>query len=159
MTHLSIKNSKQSRWYDGTNDGLTEMFFIGRMPCVSSLIADKYLLCLHNYFMKLFPSLEKKNTQSLVSFPLIFIDCPKPTQRLKLRRMGWFGSLEDRHWCATLIQLGRYFKSYRKWLVQWVFLSMFWHVVTLLLCPRVVDSSSSDTDDIICQGLLLLLLL
>lgn len=36
--------------------------------------------------------------------------------------MGWFSSLnKDRHRCATLIQSGRYFKSYRKWLVQWVF--------------------------------------
>lgn len=34
--------------------------------CVSSQIADKYLLCLHNYFIMSFPSLEKeKNTQSL----------------------------------------------------------------------------------------------
>lgn len=73
-----------------------------------------------------FSSFRKKTVTSVPDeffFSLILsVYCSKFTAWLKLWRMGWFSSLnKDRHWCATLIQLGRYFKSYRKWLVQWVF--------------------------------------
>lgn len=53
------------------------MFFIGRTPCVSSLIADKYLLCLHNYSIMSFPALEKKNHSVLSEF-FSRLECPSP---------------------------------------------------------------------------------
>lgn len=96
---------------------------------VSSLIVDKCLSSLHNFTICHVISSFRKKKQSLQSlmscffFSLILsVYCSKFTAWLKLWRMGWFSSLnKDRHRCATLIQSGRYFKSYRKWLVQWVF--------------------------------------
>lgn len=135
MPHFWIKNSKPWYFFDMT---VQTIYWLKCSSSAERLVWAVWLLtntfCAFTIILSChFLSPFWVFLSSWVSFTC----CSKLAQRLKLRQMGWLSSLKDRHWCATLIQLGRDFKSYRKWLVQWVFVDQ----LDVPTCGDVADVS------------------